>query len=185
MVALRTALRAPERAAEVTGVLRRAAERAGAAGRPLFAGLAGLPWPDDDLAQLWHVATMLRELRGDSHLAAYVAAGLTGLEANLLTELQVGWAPWSYTATRGWPREAMYEAAAGLRERGLVADGALTAAGTRLRHELEETTDRQMAPVLEAVGPALDAIVPQLEQWSADIIDVGWFPPDPYKRASG
>jgi hypothetical protein len=185
MVALRTALRAPERAAEVTGVLRRAAERAGTAGRPLFAGLAGLPWPDDDLTQLWHVATMLRELRGDSHLAAYTAAGLTGLEANLLTELQVGWAPWSYTATRGWAPEAMYAAAADLRERGLVADGALTAAGTRLRRDLEETTDRQLAPVLDAVGPALDAIVPQLEEWSAEIIDAGWFPPDPYKRASG
>ena len=38
---------------------------------------------------------------------------------------------------------------------------------------------------LTVVGPALDAIVPELEQWSADIIDAGWFPPDPYKRASG
>src|SRR5947207_1327318 len=77
------------------------------AGRPLFAGLAGLPWPADELGQLWHACAMLRELRGDSHLAACVAAGLTGLEANILTELQVGWPLHSYTATRGWPPEAM------------------------------------------------------------------------------
>ena len=185
VTALRAALGGPERVAEAAGVLRRGAEAADTAGRALFAGLAGLPWPADELGQLWHACAMLRELRGDSHLAACVAAGLTGLEANLLTELQVGWPPRSYTATRGWPPEAMDLATMSLHERGLVADGALTGAGSQLRAGIEEATDRQLAPVLDAVGPALADILPLLQGWSGQIIDHGWFPPDPYKRASG
>lgn len=185
VTALHAALGTPERAAEVAGVLRRGTEAADTAGRALFAGLAGLPWPADELGRLWHACAMLRELRGDSHLAACLAAGLTGLEANLLTELQVGWPPRSYTATRGWSPEAMELAAMSLHERGLIADGALTGAGSQLRAGVEEATDRQLAPVLDAIGPDLAGILPPVEEWSQQIIDHGWFPPDPYKRASG
>src|SRR5579863_2492452 len=174
-----------DRVGHVAGLLRDAAGAAGLAGRPLFAGLRGLPWPDDPLARLWQACAMLRELRGDSHLAACTAAGLSGLEANLLTELQVGWAPQSYTATRGWPPEAMELATASLRGRGLVADAALTGAGASLRAELEAATDRQIEPVIAAIGPALEQLVPELAAWSEQIIERGWFPPDPYKRASG
>jgi hypothetical protein len=185
VTALRTVLGAPEQVAEVTGALRRAAEATDTAGRPLFAGLAGLPWPADELGQLWHVCAMLRELRGDSHLAACVAAGLTGLEANILTELQVGWPLHSYTATRGWPPEAMNLATLSLRERGLIGDDALTGAGTSLRADIEEATDRQLAPARDAIGPALPGLLPPLQEWSRQIVEHGWFPPDPYKRASG
>ena len=180
-----TVLDAPERVAEVTAALRRGVEAADTAGRPLFAGLAGLPWPADELGQLWHACAMLRELRGDSHLAACVAAGLTGLEANILTELRVGWPLHSYTATRGWPPEAMNLATASLNERGLIADDTLTGAGASLRADVEEATDRQLAPVRDAIGPALFDILPPLQEWSWQIVEHGWFPPDPYKRASG
>jgi len=180
-----TALGAPEQVAGVTGALRRGVEAADTTGRPLFAGLAGLPWPSDELGQLWHACTMLRELRGDSHLDACVAAGLTGLEANILTELQVGWPLHSYTATRGWPPEAMNLATLSLRERGLIGDDALTGAGASLRADIEEATDRQLAPVRDAIGPDLPGLLPLLQQWSQQIIEHGWFPPDPYKRASG
>ena len=180
-----TVLGAPERVAEVTGALRRAAEAADTAGRPLFAGLAGLPWPADELGQLWHACAMLRELRGDSHLDACVAAGVTGLEANILTELQVGWPLLSYTATRGWSPAAMELATISLRERGLIGDDALTGAGASLRADIEEATDRQLAPARDAIGPDLAGILPLLQEWSQQIIEHGWFPPDPYKRAAG
>ena len=49
----------------------------------------------------------------------------------------------------------------------------------------EEATDRQLAPSRDAIGPALPGILPLLQEWSRQIIDYGWFPPDPYKRASG
>jgi len=169
----------------VTAALRRGVEAADTAGRPLFAGLSGLPSPADELGQLWHACAMLRELRGDSHLAACVAAGLTGLEANILTELRVGWPLHSYTATRGWPPETMNLATASLSERGLIADDTLTGAGASLRADVEEATDRQLAPVRDAIGPALFDILPPLQEWSRQIVEHGWFPPDPYKRASG
>ena len=47
-------------------------ERAQAAppdGRALFAANAALDWPDDPLDVLWHAATLLREHRGDGHVA--------------------------------------------------------------------------------------------------------------------
>src|SRR2546426_636027 len=50
-------------------------------GRALFAGHASLPWPDDDHLVLWHALTLLREFRGDGHVAALTVAGLTGCEA--------------------------------------------------------------------------------------------------------
>ena len=169
----------------MAAALRRGLQAADPAGRPLFAGLAARPWPADELGQLWHACALLRELRGDSHVAAFVAAGITGLEANILTELQVGWPPLAYTATRGWPDEAMQAASWRLAERGLIADGALTAAGSALRADIEDATDRQLDPVVAAIGPDLPGLLPLLEGWSQQVIEHGWFPPDPFKRASG
>ncbi len=174
--------------ADVTGVtdrLRAALEAGDPTGRALYAGASGLPWPEDPLGALWHAATLLREYRGDGHLAACVAAGLTGLEANILTELRVGFEPRSYTGTRGWSPEAMDAATGALAERGLVADGALTAEGTTLRDGIEEATDRSVAPVVDALGPDLPGLVETLDGWSQRIVEAGWFPPDPYKRAAG
>ena len=170
---------------DVVARLRAALEAGDPTGRALYSGARGLPWPEHPLAQLWHAVTQLREYRGDGHLAALVAAGITGLEANILTELRVGFEPLTYTGSRGWSPEAMDAATATLTARGLVADGALTAAGAALREDIEATTDRSVAPVVDALGPALPALVATLEGWSKQIVDAGWFPPDPYKRAAG
>ena len=154
-------------------------------GRPLFAGLVSLPWPDDPLGQLWHAATMLREYRGDVHQAANVAADLTGVQMNLMTEYWVGWAHTEYAGTRGWSAEAMAEADADLMRRGLVADGALTEQGRRLRDGIEEQTEAALAPVLDAIGTELPTLTRQLDEWSAAIVTGGAAPPDVYKRISG
>ena len=58
-------------------------------------------------------------------------------------------------------------------------------AGASLRADIEEATDRQLAPARDAIGPDLAGILPLLQEWSQQIIEHGWFPPDPYKRASG
>jgi hypothetical protein len=170
----------------VVAVLRRAAEAADPTGRPLHAGLTAVPWPELPLGRLWHACTMLREHRGDGHLAACVSAGLTGLEANLMTEAWVGWEPFAYTGTRGWSPEAMQAGVDGLAGRGLMtADGALTADGTALREQIEQATDRSVARAVAAAGDDLPAAVARLDEWSQQITEAGWFPPDPYKRASG
>ena len=183
--ALRTVLGDPDGLDEVVEQLRRGVAAADPIGRPMHAGLTALPWPDEPLAQLWHACTVLREHRGDGHVAVYVAEGLTGLEANLLTELTVGWDPLAYTATRGWPTEAMQDGLHRLQDRGLAAGGTLTEDGRRLRDRLEERTDRVVQPVIDAVGDDLPALTDRLTTWSHMIIEHGWFPPDPYKRASG
>jgi hypothetical protein len=186
IAALRDVLGEPDDLGKVVGSLRRAVEAIPTlAGRPFTAGLTALDWPDEPLGQLWHACSILREYRGDGHVAAYVVAGLDGLEANLLTERQVGWDPLSYTATRGWSAEAMEAAAARLAARGLVVDGELTAAGAALRHGIEQTTDELVQPVVDALGGELPDLTATLHAWSDRIVEHGWFPPDPYKRASG
>jgi hypothetical protein len=183
--ALRQVLGDRDGVADVVRALRGGIAAADTSGRPMYAGASALPWPDDDLGALWHACTLLREHRGDGHLAACVAAGLTGLEANLLTEMRVGWEPLAYTTTRGWSPDAMEAAAGRLAGRGLIADNALTEAGRQLRDGVEETTDRLVQPVIDALGAGPTGLVERLDGWARQIVDAGWFPPDPYKRASG
>lgn len=171
--------------APAVAALRAAAQAQPLVGRPMFAGLAGLPWPEDPWAQLWHACSLLREHRGDAHLAALVPAGVDGVQANLLTERWVGWEPLSYAGSRAWSPEALAAGTAGLEQRGLLADGALTDSGRALREGLEAATDAAEQGVVDALGADLDRLVGVLEGWSARVVDSGWFPPDPLKRASG
>jgi hypothetical protein len=67
-------------AAELAGL---AARCAPLNGRPLFAANLALPWPDTPLASLWHAATLLREHRGDGHVAILVGEGIDGRESNV------------------------------------------------------------------------------------------------------
>ena len=174
--------------ADVTSVvsaLRRGVDAADPTGRPLFAGFRSLGWPDDPLGQLWRACELLREHRGDSHVAACISAGLGPVAMNVLTELWVGMPLGSYTATRGWSPEVIDATVDRLRADGLVADGALTDAGRRLRDEIEARTDAQEQPIVDAIGPKLDTVLAQLEAWSTACIEAGAFPPNIYKRAAG
>jgi len=105
-------LASPEMA-EAAGLARRAAEAAAAwpHGRPLYAAHAELPWPDRPHLVLWHAQTLLREFRGDGHVAALAAAGVSGLESIIL-QVASGEADGRFLrATRGWRREAWAAAA--------------------------------------------------------------------------
>src|SRR5437870_666444 len=66
---------------EAAQLARAAAEACPPQGRPLFAGHASLPWPDEPLLALWHAITLLREFRGDGHVAVLLTEGLDGCEA--------------------------------------------------------------------------------------------------------
>ncbi len=61
-------------------------------GRPLFAGHATLPWPDEPHLVLWHAQSLLREFHGDGHVAALTIEGLSGAEA-LVTHAVAGDVP--------------------------------------------------------------------------------------------
>ncbi|MDT5017765.1 MAG: hypothetical protein QOD39_3925, partial [Mycobacterium sp.] len=62
----------------------KAARSASLDGRPLFAANVALAWPDEPVAKLWHAVTLLREQRGDGHVAVLAASGITGRECNIL-----------------------------------------------------------------------------------------------------
>ncbi|HEX4430902.1 MAG TPA: hypothetical protein VHZ96_16665 [Frankiaceae bacterium] len=111
------------------------------AGRPLAAAQSGVGGSASPIARLWRAVTVLREYRGDGHVAALVAAGLDGAEANI-SHAASGALPPDQQSHRGWS-DAEWGAAIGrLRARGwLDADARLTAEGTRRRADIERATD--------------------------------------------
>ncbi|MGW7431954.1 SCO6745 family protein [Streptomyces sp. NPDC054861] len=138
--------------AEAAGLARRAAEAAGTAGRPLAAAHAALPWPEAPHLVLWHAATLLREHRGDGHLAALLAAELDPA-ASLVSFAAVGAASEKTFESRGWSEAEWGTARDRLAARGLLAaDGTATEAGRALRAEVELRTDRLAAAPWDALG---------------------------------
>jgi hypothetical protein len=169
----------------VVSVLRRGLDAADGTGRPLFAGLASQPWPSLPAGQLWRACDLLREHRGDGHVAACVSAGLGPVAMNILTELYLGMPLFSYSASRAWPEDVLQATVDRLRDRGLLEGDALSATGRALREEIEERTDAAQQPILDAIGDDLDGVVDQLNRWSAACVEAKAFPPDIYKRAAG
>lgn len=136
---------------------RRAAEAAAARpqGRPLFAAHAAMAWPDEPHLVLWHAQTLLREFRGDGHVAALLFEGVSGLEA-LALHAASGEIPLEFLrSSRGWTDAEWAEAVDGLRERGLLAAEdplVLTETGRRLRQRIEDRTDWLAAPAYAALS---------------------------------
>ena len=165
--------------------LRRGVEVADGTGRALFSGLLSLSWPDDPAAQLWRACNLLREHRGDSHLAASISAGLDPVAMNILTELWLGMPLGPYTATRGWGEPQNAASAMELEQRGLIALGALTASGRRFRNDIEERTDAMERTIVEAIGDDFEWLVGRLQEWSTLCIAAKTFTSDVFKRAAG
>jgi hypothetical protein len=172
-------------AARAVTLLRRGVEAADRTARPLFTGLSADPWPDDSLAGLVHACHLLREHRGDSHLAVCAVEGLDPVEMNVLTELWCGYAFRSYTATRGWSDAEIDAAADRLRARGLLAGDRMTEEGLSYRAELERRTDRMQQSLVDAIGGELGTLTKQLCAWSDALVAADAAPPDPAKRFAG
>ncbi|MBR8642039.1 hypothetical protein KEF29_28755 [Streptomyces tuirus] len=138
--------------AEAAALARRAAEAADPAGRPLAAANAALDWPQAPHLQLWHAATVLREHRGDGHLAALLMAGLDPVES-LVSFAAIGAASVERFESRGWSSREWAAGRDRLAARGLLdADGTATAAGRDLRHRVERDTDRLAAGPWQSLG---------------------------------
>ncbi len=170
---------------EVADLLADAASAADGMGRPLFSGLRAGGRPQDPAHRLWWACGLVREHRGDSHVAAVAAAGLNAVEMNVLTELWTGMPLLSYTGTRGWPPEAMQHAVDRLESRGWIRGGGLTDQGRAVRVSIEQRTDEQEQAIAAALGDRLDELCDRLNDWGQRCIEAGAFPPDILKRAAG
>lgn len=142
---------------EALELARTACEGCRPEGRPLYAGHADLAWPTPAHLQLWHAVTLLREYRGDGHIAALTVLGVSGIEAAVLHVAQGdSWSREPLRKTRGYTTEQWDTALAALRERGWIEpDGeGLTEAGRTVRQEVEDRTDVLALPPWQHLGEA-------------------------------
>jgi len=156
--ALRRLLGAAVASAEMVAASRLARNAALAAcdrleGRPLFAGHASLAWPDQPHLVLWHAQTLLREFRGDGHIAALVAEDISGIEALIMHGGTGEIGPEVLQNTRNWSDAAWTSAVDRLIGRGLLdPDGTLSRLGAERRQSVEDRTDALALTPYEAIG---------------------------------
>jgi hypothetical protein len=148
----------PADLAEYARLQRTAAEAAcdHVEGRALFAAFAELPWPSGDHLVAWHAARLLREFRGDAHVATLVEAGLSGIEALVVHEaFEPALAPGILRRSRSWGKEPWAVAAHGLRARGWLTDDerlTLTDDGRARRRAIEDRTNELATVAYEPIG---------------------------------
>ena len=157
--------------------LRRAVAACPAEGRPLFAAVAGAPWPDDDpLLAVWHGGNRLREHRGDGHVAVLTAEGLDGVEA-LVLHAGTGDVPKStLLQTRRWTEEDWQAGCRRLEDRGLVKGEELTDDGRALRESIEQRTDLLAMAPWEALGEEAEELRSAVRAVSRLVVDRGGVP---------
>ena len=163
----------PKALARAVELLRRGLDAAEGAGHPLFSGLKSLPFPDEPIGQLWRFCDMLREHRGDSHIAVWTRAMVQPIEIQLMSELQMGIPLKTYSATRGWTPQQMDAALDGMRAKGWMDGDAFSDDGRRFREQIESDTDAMEVPIADAIGADLDELLGILRPWARAIVSAG------------
>lgn len=175
----------PEGAARANELLRKIADASRISGHPFFAGLVSQEWPGTLVGDLWHAADLVREHRGDTHTAAYNAAGFSAVDMMILTELWWGLPHGLYLASRHWNAEPIDASLEWLRAEGYV-DGdppQITPAGVAARVEVEDATDVGEAYVLDALDDSeREELFAILRPMAATIVAGGGYPSDPNDR---
>jgi hypothetical protein len=166
----------PEHLGWATGVLHRMVAAAPGEGRALFSGLLSLGVPDEPMAAFWRVIDLVREHRGDSHIAAWIAADLDAIEIGLLTDPWRGQPLRSWVRSRGWTDDELETGCDRLRARGLLAGDELTDAGRALRHQIESATDTMEQRLVVALGDDADRLFDVLGGWCDAIVAAGGYP---------
>jgi hypothetical protein len=166
--------------ARATELLIKAATDAPVEGRPMYAALCALPIPDDVVARCFHAAALLREHRGDGHIAALMVEGVGRLEAHVLYALGADMPAEKFGRIHHLPKAQLDAVIGGLRDRGLVGeDGWLTERGRAVRERVESLTDDLAAAPYASLEPAeLAELMNALEPY-ADLLVAAqdWGPP--------
>ncbi len=124
-------------------------------GRPLFAGLASLPLPVDDHMLVWHAARLLREHRGDGHVATLVVEGLGRIDALVVHAAMIPGFAEGLRRSRRWSLEEWNISMASLRRRGWLTDDetpTFTSEGRGRRQWIEDRTDQLAALAFDPIG---------------------------------
>jgi hypothetical protein len=181
VAALRRILGPAARGSDVDAAAELAARAASAAppeGRALYAANRALPWPDEPLAVLWHAATLLREHRGDGHVATLTAAGVSGREANVV-QAAAGITPREvFAAARDYEDDEWDGLVSALAQRGLLtADGTLTPGGQRLKADIEQRTDTIALGAYEVLDDdEVERLMAALTPLARAVLDSGTVP---------
>jgi hypothetical protein len=168
---------------EAASLARDACDACTPEGRPLYAGHAALAWPDEPHLVLWHATSLLREYRGDGHIAAMTAEGVSGCEALIVHAATDAFSPAVLQASREWPDDEWDAARDALVARGWIdADGSLTDAGRAHRAWVEERTDVLASPPWTRIGEeACTRLRALVRPWSKAIGEAGTFATMPFR----
>jgi hypothetical protein len=140
--------------ARTADLLIKAATSAPSEGRPMYAALRAIPIPDGAAARLFHAASLLREHRGDGHIAALMVEGVGGLEAHVLVALDMDMPAEKFGRIHHLPAAQLAEVIDGMRARNLIGDdGWLSDTGRALKQRVEALTDDLAARPYESLAP--------------------------------
>jgi hypothetical protein len=155
--------------ARATDLLTKAAISAPYEGRPMYAALLALPVPDDVVTRLFHAASLVREHRGDGHIAALMIEGVGRLEAHVFLALDMGMPAEKFGRIHHLPATQIAAVIAGMRDRGLIgADGWLSEQGRAVKERFEALTDDLAAKPYECLEPdELNELMSLLEPLAA------------------
>ena len=153
----------------------RAATSAPTEGRVLYAALRALPPPEEPVARLWHAATLLREHRGDGHIAALVVEGIGGTQAHVLHALSENIPAEKFGRVHHLAANRLARVVDGMRARGLIdASGWLSDAGRETKERIESVTDDLAAAAYSGLERSeLDQLIADLEPIAATLNAAG------------
>jgi hypothetical protein len=159
-------------------LLAKAAATAPLDGRPLFAANSALPWPEHPVARLWHASTLLREQRGDAHVAVLVANGVGGRDCNVLHALADLVPRESIMRSREYDDQEWQSCVDRLATRGFLDDhGALADSGREFKQHLEDSTDRLSLSAFDALDDGeLELLFRMLTPLTRAVIAAGDIP---------
>jgi hypothetical protein len=155
--------------ARAAALLTKAATSAPTEGRPMYAALRAIPTPSEVVARLFHAASLLREHRGDGHVAALMIEGVGRLEAHVLLALDMGMPAEKFGRIHHLPAAQLAAVIDGLRDRGLIGDdGWLSEHGRAVKQRVESHTDDLAARPYESLDAVeLDELIETLEPLAA------------------
>jgi hypothetical protein len=166
--------------AELAALTREATSVLEPEARPLFAGHAGLDWPQEPHLVLWHAASLLREYRGDGHVMTLLRHDLNGIDA-ILSHCATGkgFTEDAARLLRGWSEQEWETARERLQKRGVLdhSGHALTEAGAQLRGQIEAQTDELDTAAWQHLGEERTARVINLgKKLSRAVLEAGALP---------